>query len=376
MKTKIVLMAFTGISMLGVLSSCKKDDKPAEVKTTYFLSDIRPHYFENLNFELEGVRKNISSFRESLYNSFTLLEQQFRAKSFVSSDDLESYRLCSQYFSFYSVAIVMAYLDKYISFSDIQGSNATGLYSKLPVSSPGFEVNELAAMIKKGKEIAYEAAYVNNKYNDKTYGFYLACVQVEGRLHRLDRNNDPAIHKQITTYASSTLVSYDLLPFWNLLMSQATMSDYSDPSNTFDNPEMDVMFAAARAKLLPGILPDLGGLYPEIFGPLYRFDLTMKKIDWYLKKPSLTQQERDVISNYLTEMQNVTNFIETQRKRILDSWVDKNTYFQRKDKLSAIRSYFDNYNPAAPKPELSSFIGSKDFRRAYQCYSCHRPSGL
>jgi hypothetical protein len=376
MKMKISMLLLSGISLLSFVSSCKKEKDTVVEKPAYFLSDIRPSYFENLNFESEAVRRNISSFRESLYKSFLALEQQYRSQSFTSSADKENYRLCCQYFGFYTLALTAAYLDSAITIQDIQGDKPVGLFSQLPPSTPDFAFKEMVAMITKGGDIAYEGAYLNNSYNDKTYGFYIACVQLEKRLKNRNNMNDPATHRRVVDYAATSLVQYNLIPVWNLLMAQVTINNYADPLNTFDNPHLDTLFASAQRRLEPGVLPDLGGLYPEIFGPLYRFDLTMKKIDWYLKKPVLSQDERNTINGYLSAMNNVTDFIETKRTRLLNSWVDKNTYFQRKDKLSAIRSYFDNYNPAAAKPELASFINSKDFKRAYQCYSCHRPSGL
>jgi hypothetical protein len=376
MRMKNFMLLLSVISLLAFVNSCKKGADTAEDKTTYFLSDIRSKYFGNLDFESEIVRQKIVSFREDIYTYFGSLEQQYRTQAFTTTADRENYRLSSQYFSFYTFALTLAYLDSTIAFSDIQGNKPVGLFSKLPSSTPDFEFKEMSAMMAKGTGIAKEAVSLDGRYDDKTQGFYLGCLQAEMRLKNKNDLNNPEAHKLLTDYTYTRLTNYNFSPVWNVLMAQVTYTNYNDWLNTFDNQGMVQLHEIALLRLAPGVLPDLGGLGVEIVAPLYRFDLSMKRIDWYLKKPSLTQSEQDTVKGFITGMEVVTNYIETQRKHILDTWSAKNSYTRRKEKLNAIRSYFDNYNPAAPKPELASFINSKDFKRAYQCYACHRSSGL
>lgn len=370
--TVVCAVLFAGSFMI----SCEKNSGDTEPgKTSYFLSEIRPVFFEQLNFESAAVRDNIAAFKEKFYQTFNKAEQEYQAGHYKSESDIEFFRLESQYYGFYLLALTGAYLDGYISFQQIHGNSTEGRYSNLPASTPDFEYLEMRAMIDRGKDLMYRAAWLGNKYNDKVYAFYLGVNQLAGRLKSRKNLNDPEAHRQVIDFSDVRLTNYNLVPTWNLLMAQVTLTNYNDSLNTFANPHLNVLFKNVQERLVPGSLRDLGGKYPEILGPLYRFDLTMKKIDWYLKKNDLTGEELAEINQYLTAMQTVMQFIETKKTALLNSWIDKDTYELRKEKWQELRNYFDDRS-IAKKPELSSFINSKKFIRAYQCYSCHRESGL
>ena len=48
------------------------------------------------------------------------------------------------------------------------------------------------------------------------------------------------------------------------------------------------------------------------------------------------------------------------------------------NKITEIKNYMTaiKRNKNAPKPELAPFFESKNFKQAYQCYACHKSSGL
>lgn len=371
----VIIIGFIVFAGSFMISCEKNHTETAPEKTSYFLSEIRPFYFENLNFESPSVKDRITVFKENFFHTFNKAEQEYQGGKYISQSDIEFFRLESQYYGFYLLALTGAYLDGYISFQQILGNRTEGLYTNLPASTPDFEFLEMRAMIDRAKDLMYRAAYVGNKYNDKVYAFYLGCNQLAGRLKSRKNLNNPDAHREVIDFSSVRLTNYNLVPTWNLLMAQVTLTNYKDSLNTFANPNMEVLFKNVQERLVPGSLRDLGGLYPEILGPLYRFDLTMKKIDWFLQKQTLTEVELAEINQYLTAMQTVMQFIETKKTALLNSWTDKDTYQMRKDKWQALRNYFDN-RATVEKPELASFINSKKFIRAYQCYSCHKSSGL
>lgn len=377
MKLTIMSLVVLLMSMGIVLVACKKDktDSSGERTEKYFLSEIRPIFFDNLDFEKPDVLANMASFREDFFHTFMLAEKEYREGKYTSESDIEFFRLESQYFGFYLLAITAANLDGYATFQQIQGNRTEGLFSKLKSNAEDFEYLELQAQIDKARDLMYQASYVGGTYNDKVYGFYLACNQVAERVRNRNNTNDPEACKKVLDFSNIRLVNYSLLPVWNLLMAQVTLTNYADTLNTFDNPNLDILFVNAQARLVPGFLPDLGGKYPEILGPLYRFDLSMKKIDWYLKKSSLTELQLKYINTYLDNMKDAMKYVEEDKGKLLQTWADKNTFYMRKDKWKELRNYFDNLG-SLPKPELRSFIDSKAFKKPYQCFSCHRSSGL
>ncbi len=143
---------------------------------------------------------------------------------------------------------------------------------------------------------------------------------------------------------------------------------------------MNSVLANVNSRLVPGLLPSLGGLYPEILGPLYRFDLNLKKTDWFLDQTEVfDEQALKELDSYIEILQNSSEFIENDRADILYSWDDYYTYEQRIKKLEEIvkfRSELLIGDSPIVKPDFKEYLDSKDFKRAYQCYSCHKPTGL
>jgi hypothetical protein len=155
------------------------------------------------------------------------------------------------------------------------------------------------------------------------------------------------------------------------MMPQVTMSNYLDSLNTFKNNEMNRLLFNVNARVVPGMLED-EGRYAEMIGPLYKFDLNMKKIDWLIHLDrELSTEDLRQFDNSLECMDVASTFIEEERKHLLDSWMYKESYYERKKKFNEIQEYRKNldYNK---KPNIESLISSKSFRKAYQCYTCHQ----
>lgn len=375
---KLVIISMAGVLLLSWFSSCETTDDQ-EDQDLFFLSDIRPDYFENLNFLSETVVANIPRFRENLAKTYMELETEYDKGRFTSESDLEYMRLAGMYYSFYLLALGGNYNDRNLTFENIMGSPSEGYYSGLSSSDTDFEQKELEAMMKEASRVAWTAVNING-FNDKTYGFYLSVRQVEERLKNKGLTNDPEVQDEVINYVSTRMVNYDLLPDWNVLMAMVTFTNYADSLNTFKNPKMNSVLFNVNARLVPGLLADLGGLYPEILGPLYRFDLNFKKIDWLLQEKEIfTEEDIDELDDYIEILTNASAFIETERSDILNTWDDIYTFELRKEKLDEIKQFKEALRPGYPageRPELKSFIDSKDFKRAYQCYSCHKPTGL
>lgn len=375
MKMRLVFILFC-VTFLFI--TCKNEDIIESTKPAYFLSEIRPEYFDNLNFESEEVVADISTFLQNFHDVFIELEAQYEQNEFTTEGDLEYMRLTGMYYSFYMLALTGNYLDDHITFEDINGDRTVGLFSKLPYTADNFAQLELEAMMDEAVRISYDAAHLNG-FNDKTYGFHLAIKQVRGRLHNENRFNNPEVHAEVMDYVQTRLVNYEQIPVWNLLMAMVTITNYDDPLNTFDNPDMEKLLFHVNARIVPGSLEDLGGLFPEMLGPVYRFDLNLKKLEWLFRhNETLDEEQIDFLDQEILILETATNFILEERNEILEAWPYESTVYERIDKLAELKSLRSEIYPGMPFPniELKNFISSPGFKKAYQCYSCHLESGL
>ena len=357
--------------------SCSKEDKENENSITPFLSEIRPKYFENLNFNSAEVVSKIPIFLEDFKRTYEKLEEEYNSGLFTSSQDLDKMRLSGMYYSFYLLALTGNYLDGNLNFDDINGGREIGLYSGASSNENGFLKKELEEMMLVADKSSLLATNVAG-FNDLTYGFHVAVKQVQQRLHN-NNYNTVETHGMAIDYVGTRLVNYNYLANWNVMMSMVTMTNYNDTLNTFRNPRMNELLFHVNARFVPGSLPDLGGKYSEILGPLYRFDMNLKKLDWiFQNNETLSESQLENLDDIIIILQTAIDFIETDRESILNSWLDKNTFYQRKEKLNEIKNYRENISNGTTinKPFLKPFINSKDFKKAYQCYSCHRSSGL
>jgi len=372
---KRLLLIFAAILCIISFLSCENNEEKTKVEHHYFLSEIRPSYFENLNFNSVDVKKNIPKYLANFKKVYDNLEYEYLLGYYISNSDLENFRLAKLYYSFYMTALVSAYLDGTLTFNEINGTNTIGLYSGLDFNQNNFENIELSSMMVRAEKIVKDAINING-YNDRAYGFYVLVNQIQKRLGNQDHKSEVMAHKLALNYTSYNLQNYTQVPVWNLLMPLVVFTDYTDPLNTFENPEMEGVLNTYNTKLIvPGTLPTIGGKYPEILGPLYKFDVNLKKVDWMLRNSTVfTQDQVNELDLYIGIMNTIINYIETQKSILLNTWKDKHTFQMRKDKLNEIKSFRQNlYNP---KPILNEFINSNEFKRAYQCYSCHAPSGL
>ena len=71
MKYKILLLVITSIFSFVFIISCEKNNKEKNMEeTTYFLSQIRPIFFENINFDSPEIVQNIPKFKEDFFITF------------------------------------------------------------------------------------------------------------------------------------------------------------------------------------------------------------------------------------------------------------------------------------------------------------------
>jgi hypothetical protein len=372
---------FTAIALVIVCSNACKETEVVQPKEEVlsFLADIRPTFFEKTNFDSKKVVAETPAFIEDFTKTYNRLEEQYKAGEFKSHLDLEDMQLAGMYYSFYLMGMGVAYMEGDLKFKDIIGNRKTGLFSGSSVSSPVIEKIEMNAMIERARVVAKQSIYLNG-FNDQAYGFYVAVRQIQERLKSKVYFNNPSTQDSLLNYVGSFLVNYKDFSSWNVLMSMATITNYKDSLNTFNNPQMNSTLFNINARLVPGSLRDLGGRVPEILGPLYRFDINLKKLDWTLKQhQKMSPQDIASIKTYIGTMDNASDFIETNRKKILDAWVYKETFTQRKQKVLEIKEYVNAISTGkndTPKPDLAPFIDSKDFKKAYTCYGCHQATGL
>ena len=377
---KLKFWALFGLLLL-ISNACKEpniESKEEEVQS--FLRDIRAVYFDNLNFDSKEIRASIPQFMENFEKTYRQLEQEHTKGKYTSFNDLENFQLAGMYYSFYLLALGGTYSDKDLTFREIQGNRSVGLYSKLPINTFDFEQRELEAMMERAKNVANKSTYLTG-FNDKAYGFYLAVRQVQERLKNKNNFNNPVVHDSLMNYTNQYLLDYQDLGVWNLLMTMATITNYKDSLNTFKNPNMDIPLFNINTRLVPGGLRDLGGRLPEILGPLYRFDINLKKVDWLIQQKNiLSEDDITEIKKYMLSLDGTSNYILDNKRDILQAWNYKETFYTRLQKLQDLKVYLVEQSlrkKNAPKTlDLTSFIDSKDFKKAYTCYGCHQKTGL
>ncbi|MBE7169187.1 MAG: hypothetical protein INR73_01260 [Williamsia sp.] len=368
MKTISLVCLVSAIGML--LSSCEKQTEVQQPQATVsFLRDIRPQFFEHLNFNSTEKIAEIPSFLQTFTDTYTLLEKNYKEGQYTSASDRDNMRLAGMYYAFGITAIVRAYLDKFIQFSDIVKGRSTGLFSGLSASEPGFEQKELEAMMRRAQEVAGLAVVVNG-FNDKTYGTFMVSRQISERLKSSQHVNNPVTQDSMINYLNSKIVNYEYFAGWNALMSQLSFTNYNDSLNTFKNPKMDIALFNLNTRPLPAYTDR----FPGLIGPVFRFDLNIKKVDWLLnRKNTLTQEDLQEIKAYAFTLDSIGNDIRTNKKALLDVWPYKETIKMRTDKLEEIKKWVADYGSKNnEKPQLKPFFISKNFLQAYQCYNCHR----
>jgi hypothetical protein len=379
---KLKLWAFLGCLFL-INNSCQEpniETKEKEEETQSFLRDIRAVYFENLNFDSPKIRASTPQFIENFEKTYRKLEKEHSEGKFTSPSDLENFQLAGMYYSFYLLAIGGTYSDKDLTFNNINGSRPVGLYSKLPANSYDFEQKELEAMMERARYVSHKSTYLLG-FNDKAYGFYLAVRQVQERVKNKNNFNNPIAHDSLMNYTSTYLLDYEDLGVWNILMTMATITNYKDSLNTFKNPNMDIPLFNINTRLVPGALRDLGGRLPEILGPLYRFDINLKKVDWLIQQnKTLSEDELSEINKYLTSLDRASNYILNDKRNILEAWDYKESFFERVRKVQDLKAALVNHSMDKKKTrqsiDLGSFIDSKVFKKPYTCYGCHQDTGL
>ena len=368
-----IKLAATGFSFICLIYfSCKHPEGDAHVTHSYFLSDIRPVFFERLNFNSKSNIAGIPSFLKQFSDTYKGLEENYNKGVYISWSDRNNMRLASQYYSFGITAIIRAYLDGFISFDDITGGKTTGLFSGLSSQEPGFREKELEAMMSRSQQVARFSVYVNG-FNDKTYGTFMVSRQISERLKNPQHFNNPQTQDSMLAYLNSQIVDYEFFSSWNVLMSQLSFTNYRDSLNTFKNPRMEIALANLNSRALPPFKDRYAGLLGQIF----RFDLNLKKVDWLLhKNEQLSKAELTNIAGYLTVLDSIKNNVEQDKKELLNSWEYKQTIYERMDKLGEVKSYVkakSSGNDNVLKPQLTPFFTSKNYLQSYQCYNCHRP---
>ena len=369
------------VIVLTIFSCEEKEIDLIQDEPKYFLSDIRPIFFENVNFESAQIKSEIPVFLNNFKMTYDQLERQYKTGLFTSKNDLENMRLASNYYSFYLSCLVQGCMDEDLKIKDIIGERKVGLYSKIPTSDPSFMDKEMNKMMEKAEEISFSAINLNG-YNDRSQAFFIGVKQVQNRLNNKGKlvkyMNNPMTQDSAIKFLSTPLTNYSITRDWNILMSMVTFTNYKDSVNTFYNNSMNTLLSVANSRLSLG--SQRTNRLPDILGPLYRFDLNLKKIDWLFdKKSALNKEELTDLLSYINTLETITNYIDTDRKKVLDTWRYKSTYDQRKEKVAEIKDYVKeinkgNINPK--RPDFKVLLNSNEFKKAYTCYGCHQPTGL
>ena len=373
MKINMKLIYLLFASLL-VYVSCEKTEEPNET-TSYFLSEIRPNYFEHLNFNSEAQIDQIDDFLVEFTETYDLLKEEYDQGAFTSSSDKDYLRLAGMYYSFYITAIVRAVLDDFIEFEDIVGDRTDGFFSGLVPGDPNFEQKELVALMNRSQEVATFSVNVNG-FNDKTYATYMVSRQINERVRSVDHFNNPMTQDSMLAYVNSTIQDFDFFPQWNILMSMLSFSNYADSVNTFQYENFNILLENVNERLSgAGNIPQLAGRHASVLGPMFMMDLNMKKMDWIIRSGNIGEQELTELGAYIFRLDQLVSFIDTpENEPLLDSWGFKDTFYQRVERLNEIKAYRQSLidGTTLPMPELATFFATKDFLHAYQCYNCHK----
>jgi hypothetical protein len=157
---------------------------------------------------------------------------------------------------------------------------------------------------------------------------------------------------------------------------------------------MDSLLEASIVRLNPNSFLGLDGLSDEelaqfnfvgILGPIYRLDILLRKAQWIAgaeaKKPgggnpnlALVDAER-----FLDLADSTHTFLTHRLKPLLDRWPYLETLGQRKEMLDELKTYFaqasQGSSEAWSQPPGSQAFQDQEWRKAYQCYNCHRRAG-
>jgi len=363
------------ITTVFVLVACNKDEEEIEQSDNLiFLSEIRPEFFNHLNFNDPYMVEQIPQFLSDFQKTYENLLSQYKEGQFTSSNDLNNMRLAGMYYSFGITATTRAYLDGFITIEELIGNDRYGLFSGLARETSNFYQLELEARMAKSEEVAVFAMNVNG-FNDKTYGTFMVAKQIRGRVKSSENFNNPAAQDSIIEYLDGQINDYELFFGWNTMMSQLSFTNYADSLNTFKNPKMETVLSNLNEKLVIGSIPDLNGRYAEILAPIFRFDLNMKKIDYMLNHNNvLNSQEINDLEAIITILSQIKEYVSEHKQFLFEKWKYKETISERFKKLDELKTYVEVLKNQ--KDPLGDFIlddhfKSKNFLQAYQCYNCH-----
>jgi len=371
----ISILFFLAVATL--LMGCSDDDM--DLEPTSFLSELRPVYFERLNFNSRSQVLQLPYYLEEFTNTFAHFEGEYNNGTFSSPVDLENMKLVSMYYSLLLSATTRAYLDDLITFEEIIGTRTTNFFSGHSPNVLDFENKELNAMMERSKEVALIGMNIDTNGDDRLYGCLLASEQIAKRLNNAEGKNDPTVQMEMINYVGATINDYSLFPLWNVVTSQIYFDNYNDPLNTFNNPAMTIVYNNVTSRLNPSFLPTTNESFNSLLAPLYHFDIVLKRADWLIQNLGTpTPQDIQEISEYIQRMEQVGASIQNEQGTLLNIWEYKNTVDERFDKLEEIKTYRNQLSNGnnAPKPLLAPMINSKDFKQGYQCYSCHKPTNL
>lgn len=363
---------FLLVAMLFI--SCSSNDDNSTTPNEAFLSEIRPNYFNTLNFNSAATVSEIPQNLRSFKLTYDGLAEEYENNQFKSAGDLENMRLASMYYSFFIQAVVKAYLDGMISFDDLTGGEERGLFSDALKSDSDFEDRELTVMMDTAEEIARLALNING-LNDRAYGFYLGVKQTQERLKDPNHYNKEEIQDLLIQYVQEDIQDTTFFTEWNVIMTLVFFDDYNDPVNRYDNPKMNIVLQNVTGKLNPDVLPEEDINYIALLGPVYIIDLITKKLDYMFNyQSSITEQDLEQINNFISALDNVKEIILEDRTALYNSWEFKQTIDERFQKMEELKLYTNDLNQGINRnaPQLDTFFKTKTFRQAYQCYSCHQ----
>ena len=365
--------------MLTIFSCKEKEVIQTQDEPKYFLSDIRPVFFEHLNFDSKQMVDEIPSFLRDFKKTHERIGSEYESGLYKSNIDLETMRMSYQYYSFFLTGIVRGYMDKDLTINQIAGTQKNGLFSGLTSTAPNFVDIELEAMMKVAERAALISVNLNG-VTDRTWGFYGFVRQIHERFkHKNGYLNNNVIQDSLIQYLQVPLNNYIISGDWNLLMAMTSFTNYADSLNTFKNPSMDRLLTTANARLSAGNLKS--NKFPDIFGPIYRFDLNFKKADWVIhQKEKMDKNDVKQLMQYIGTLDFVTNFLDNDdiSIKMVNAWKYKVTIQQRKEKVKELKDYVNSIiaGKEIKKPEFATYLNSKEFNKAYACYTCHQPTGL
>jgi hypothetical protein len=345
-----------------------------------FLRDIRPAYFQSMNWENPAVRADASRFESHFADIYDKHEAEFLRGEYRTRKDSSAFGLESLYFGFLVCGNTTSIMDGTLAFDDIVEGNRRYFRE---TEGAGSEKDEMLARMERSIVILKRSTELL-KGDRRALGAYWNARVYADRMRDPGSQSQPATVRGMIDFATETGVDRftgAAFPNYDLLITLITARFNEDSLFSFPGSAMDTMAEHVRSRLNPNAFLGLSDLSEEeladfnfvaILGPIYRMDVLMRKASWMARA---AEPDFESMGRTLAVADSTAAFLDGRLKRLASRWPYKETIEHRKALLQRMREYAAAGQPAGGaelSADAEALFKRKDIRQAYQCYNCHR----